>query len=367
MADFDVTAYIAEKLEAGESPADIAASLHARGYTVQDPQESRFKRFRQRLNSKSVTYAFGVLTSFTILIIGIIGINAFEARNNSTNPEIRAESEETEMVREVNDLSATDSASTTEEIELDEDSQEASPSSLIEMQDQEDATASAQEAETSSPSARLAVSQTEYDVALIGDSMIDTFESHLPELEKKLEEKYEADFTIYNYGIGSENVSMGLERLNQPFDYQGRSYPAVTELEPDIIILGSFAYNPFVEHDLNQYWLTMALLIEESLATGADLYLLAEVAPVREEFGEGSLDWTLETRIQQAEKVVEQLESFLALSETKNVPLIDTYTLTQAEDGFGDGVYTNEGDGIHASDEGKELMIEEIMKAVEVE
>lgn len=104
------------------------------------------------------------------------------------------------------------------------------------------------------PSPVPVLSKKTYIIAAIGDSMIQTMGPNLDYLQKDLLKKYPRnDFVMYNYGVGGEKVTSGLARLNAPFELNGRSYPPLSELKPDILIVGSYAYNPFAEFDLNLY------------------------------------------------------------------------------------------------------------------
>lgn len=229
------------------------------------------------------------------------------------------------------------------------------------------ATASTDLASNTSSVAAQVVKKSEYKIALFGDSMIDTLDSHLPMLSEKLAQKYNATFKIYNYGVGAQNVEMGLARIGEPLNYKDRKYPSLHELQPDVIIIGSFAYNPFAEADINKYWLTMAQLTESAKATGADIYFLVDIAPLKDTFGVGSMEWSSDMRVAHSQKIVDQLNSFVELSKSLNVPLIDMYTVSQANGQFGNGLFTDLKDGIHANTTGKAMIIEQIAKSVVVE
>jgi len=76
--------------------------------------------------------------------------------------------------------------------------------------------------------------------------MIDTMGENLDYMQKSLGAKYPGTtFKLYNYGIGSQNIEQGLARLNSSFSYQTRNYPPLSKISADVLILGSFAYNPF--------------------------------------------------------------------------------------------------------------------------
>ena len=126
---------------------------------------------------------------------------------------------------------------------------------------------------TPTPAAKTTRKNT-YTIAVFGDSMVDTMGERMEYLEHALKDKYpKTTFKLYNYGVGSQNVEEGLARFGKEFNYQTRSYTSLPVLAPDVVILGSFSYNPFSPYDRNKHWLTYAKLIQEAKRTGADVYV----------------------------------------------------------------------------------------------
>lgn len=213
-----------------------------------------------------------------------------------------------------------------------------------------------------SPSQRasLKLLKSSYTIAIFGDSMVDTMGENLEYLQKSLKAKYpQTSFNLYNYGMGGQNVAQGLERFGSAFSYQSRSYPPITQIKADVIIVGSFAYNPFASHDKQRHQEILARLVSEAKATGAQVYLLAEIAPLKVGFGVGpsGINWPAELANMQAEHIVEQLENVFFLSKSLNVPFISAYSLSKSTDSkFGMKVYVNGSDGIHPSVQGHVLM-----------
>ena len=209
-------------------------------------------------------------------------------------------------------------------------------------------------------SASLKVSKAIFNIAIFGDSMVDTMGENLEYLQKSLKAKYpQTSFNLYNYGIGGQNVAQGQERFGRAFSYQGRTYSPITQIKADVIIVGSFAYNPFASHDKQRHLEVLANLVGEAKATGAQVYLLAEIAPLEVGFGVGpsGINWPAELADMQAQHVVEQLANVFFLSKSLNVPLINAYGLSKDTDSkFGMKVYVNGSDGIHPSVQGHVLM-----------
>lgn len=217
--------------------------------------------------------------------------------------------------------------------------------------------------------ARPKPSKSTYSIALYGDSMVDTMGEDLPYLAEALAVSYpETKFNLYNYGIGAQNVAAGLERVNSAFSYQTRSYVPIAQINADIIIIGSFAYNPFVPHNRDLHWQTLTQLIMELKKTDADLYMLVEIAPIYSGFGvgPGGINWVDEIAKEQAVNIKQQLESALSLAKAVGLPLIDAYSPSQVAGGFGDKVYVSTHDGIHPSVEGHHLIAGVIVKTVKL-
>lgn len=211
--------------------------------------------------------------------------------------------------------------------------------------------------------------KNKYIIALFGDSMIDTMGENSEYLQKSLNKRYpEVRFNLYNYGIGGQNVSLGLARFDKPFSNRDRNYPPISELNADIIIIGSFAYNPFSPHNRDKHWLTLTKLVDEAKKTGVGVYLLAEIAPLKIGFGRGpnGINWPENLAREQARHIVEQLENTVALAETLEVPLIDAFSQSQVDGKFGNPNYVDSHDGIHPSKLGHMFMADLIAETLKL-
>lgn len=208
----------------------------------------------------------------------------------------------------------------------------------------------------------LTTKKKSYKIAVIGDSMVDTMGERLEYLEHSLKRKYpQTEFTLYNYGRGAENVEMGLSRLNSRFDYQDRHYPALAEVAPDIIVVGSFAYNPFSPYIRDRHWIGLTKMIEEVKKISPNVYLLAEIAPLRGDFGKGpgGVNYDTDTAYTHSGHIIEQLENAIGLARTLNVPLINAYSASG-----GRREYVNPHDGIHPSISGHEFTADIITNTI---
>lgn len=222
-------------------------------------------------------------------------------------------------------------------------------------------------AKLSSPTPSPQPSKTTYTIALYGDSMIDTMGESLDYLSKSLSFKYpKTAFKFYNLGIGSQNVEQGLTRWDEEFHYQNRNFPPIAQIRPDVIILGSFAYNPFPPHDRNRHYLKLKELVSYAKLLTQNVYILSEIAPLKEGFGKGpgGINWPQDLANKQAQNIVEQLENAINISKSENITLINAYKESLMEGKFGNPVYVSGHDGIHPSVEGHVLMANLIAKTI---
>ena len=247
--------------------------------------------------------------------------------------------------------------------------QEASPSPASTISSLNSSPLTAPSIPTPSPTSLPKPSKSAYTIAIIGDSMVDTMGENMDYLRQSLQVRYpETNFNLYNYGIGGQNVIQGLERLNQSFNYQTRNFLPITQINADIIIVASFAYNPFSPHNRDEHWLTLTALINELAQTNADLYMLAEIAPLEIGFGDGpgGINWPPAKSAQQAENIRQQLENAVSLARSLGIPLINAYEKSIAGGKFGDRIYISAHDGIHPSVEGHYLMADLIATSLKL-
>jgi hypothetical protein len=214
---------------------------------------------------------------------------------------------------------------------------------------------------------KIAVKKDEYTIILYGDLMIDALDTHLEKIEAEFARKYDASFTVYNYGVAEETAEEGLERFSEPLQFMGRDYPPLADLEPDIIIIGSYAYHPTDPYNRDAHWLGIAGLVEAAKKTNAAVYLMTDIAPLGADFGKRTFAWTTQQRIEHARIIIQQLENVMALSDGLDVRLIDLYDRTQKEDGFGSSTFTDSSTGITPNGIGKDVAVNEMVKRIVIE
>lgn len=220
-----------------------------------------------------------------------------------------------------------------------------------------------------SSSPKIKLSKSTYTIAVYGDSMVDTMGENLDYLQKSLSAKYPGTiFKLYNYGIGGQNVMQGVERWGKPFSYQTRNYPPISQLNADVIILGSFAYNPFPTHDKIRHLNTLTQLSEAAKKTKANVYLLCEIGPLKDGFGKGTngVNWPEDVTMIHVGHIIEQLENVITLSNLSKTPLISAYKESKVDAVYGSRAYVDGNDGIHPSVQGHVLMANLIARTLEL-
>lgn len=214
------------------------------------------------------------------------------------------------------------------------------------------------------------VKKASYTIAIFGDSMVDTMGENLEYLQKIFADKYpETKFNLYNYGIGGQNIEQGLGRFESTFVNRERNFPPIPALVPDVLIIGSFAYNPFPFHDRNRHYTLLRELIGKARNVSSNVYLLAEIAPLKTGFGKGKngVNMTDVAASEQAKHIIEQLDDVINLSKEKNIPLINAYYNSRIDGIFGDPSLVNKDDGIHPSDAGHYFTAELIVATIKLD
>lgn len=223
---------------------------------------------------------------------------------------------------------------------------------------------------TITPTPFVSLKKASYTIAVFGDSMVDTMGDNLEFLEKSLSNKYPlTEFKLYNYGIGGQNVEQGLARFESSFSNKTRQYPPLPALHPDVIIIGSFAYNPFSPHDKNKHYTFLSQLVAKAKNIAPRVYILAEIAPLKIGFGKGKngVNWPEDMGYQQADHILEQLDNAVNVSSLQNIKLINAYQRSRIDGAFGSTYYVNPDDGIHPSAAGHRFMANLIVESLEFE
>lgn len=204
-------------------------------------------------------------------------------------------------------------------------------------------------------------------IAFFGDSMIDTMGTDLPYLRTEIGKIYpNINFELRNYGIGATNIGTGLSRVDKHYNYQDRDYGAVTGERFDIIILGSFAYNPYEISEIEKYKNEMRQMIDKLKNNTDNLIFLATIAPLKVNFGKGpgGVNWPADIAYTHATKIQSFMEAGISVAKEKGIPVIDIYHQTLQTNGEGVANFVSTHDGIHPSISGHKFIASKISEFI---
>ncbi len=211
--------------------------------------------------------------------------------------------------------------------------------------------------------------KSEYSIAILGDSMVDTLGPEVQELKSKLLSRFPVtSFTILNYGVGGTNIDYGLKRLTSDYTYLDKSIPALVSKHPDIVIVESFGYNPYSYNEgaLETHWLSLAHIVDtlHDRLPDANIVIAATIAPNAKVFGDGALNLTQADKWQRTDIIKKYLESTVAFAKSQKLPVADAFHASLDANGNGKISYINGGDHIHYSDAGRQLFAEKVAEAI---
>jgi len=202
--------------------------------------------------------------------------------------------------------------------------------------------------------------KSSYMIALLGDSMTDTLGPEAPHLKTALKNIYPATaFTIKNYGVGGTNIEYGIERITNAYSYLGQSIPSLVSANPDLVVLESFAYNPFSDADggITRHWLNLgkAVTTLKNNLPQVKIVIAATIAPNASVFGDGAAGLSFDpiAKWQKVDIIKKYLDNTVKFAQGENLPLANAYTPSLMRDGNGNLTYINGGDHIHYSDAGR--------------
>jgi len=216
------------------------------------------------------------------------------------------------------------------------------------------------------------LAKSSYTIALLGDSMIDTLGPDLPNLKSILSGQYPGiNFKLINYGAGATNIESGLDRLTNATTYLDQVRPPLLSLDPDIVVVESFAYNHWdnTPSDLDRQWQDISKIIETiknhppAGGPGTKIVLAAAIAPFCPTYTDGSANLPPERKSLECATVKAYLQNLVNFATSQGYPLADSYhaSLSGSE---GNPLYINQSDHIHASQEGKALFSQKIAGAI---
>ena len=184
-------------------------------------------------------------------------------------------------------------------------------------------TAYIQSTDPSSPSSNV-------KIALLGDSMIDTLDLNL--CQKSFNRYFpHKKIEFLKYGYGATNIDTAPERLTQNTTYLDQNNPSILSLNPDIIVVESFAYNNFgntstgIDRHTEKFKEIVKIIQENNPET--KILLSATIAPNSLVYAQGikNLKLTSLDRIERTSTIKLYLENTINFAQKNNLPLADTY------------------------------------------
>lgn len=211
------------------------------------------------------------------------------------------------------------------------------------------------EIQNSKADQNIPVQQKKVKLLLLGDSMIDFLNDfpHLRDLLPSLNPN--TKWEILNYGVGASNVSYGLYRVNSGYDYLGRHFQSVIEINPDIVVVESFAYN-HGDMPENQYQDSLKRIFSALKEANKKIVFLATIAPSKANYARGAADWGDEYRSKEYEKTRRFIDLGIDTARQMGIPIVDAFHQSLDGEKGGNDKYIYGGDWIHPSPEGAEFI-----------
>lgn len=204
---------------------------------------------------------------------------------------------------------------------------------------------------TPTPAPRQTKKQT-ITIALLGDSMMDTLGPTAPHLQTALKRTYpETTFVVKNFGVGGTTITSGIDRI-----------PTMSSVNPDVVVLESFGYNPTGEGEgaLDQHWVNLAGATDgiKHHLPNTTIVIAATIAPNSLTFGDGApgIAFSPEDKIARTETIKKYIETTIQFAKSEHIPLADAYHASVDSSGNGKHAFINPSDHIHYSDAGRALM-----------
>lgn len=214
-------------------------------------------------------------------------------------------------------------------------------------------------------------------IVATGDSMTQTAGDGCPALTTELARKYpDKKFEIINQGVGGTRAGYGLWRMTNEYEVDKKKFSPLVSLNPDIVILESFAYNNATDGLLNDegliHFRDMHYKMVETIRekTDAVIIFVVTIAPDVNHFIENVpcfYNTPKSILKSMAEERMRYLEEAIKIAGELELPLVNVYaaTLAAQADGTPLSTFINPEDCIHPNEKGHELtahLIVEVMK-----
>lgn len=226
---------------------------------------------------------------------------------------------------------------------------------------------------TPTPVLNLPQNQTtkkHYTIAFLGDSMIDTLGNNFPEIDSALSTFFpRTTFTLLNYGVGATSIDTAINRIILSYEYKGKIVPSVISQKPDLIIVESFAYNPYADADgltrYNRELVNLIRVLREKLPK-TKIILATTIAPNSRIFADGApgISLTSNEKRERTTLIKQYLATAVSFAKTNGIPLANLYHVSIDKNSDGNPIYINNTDHIHYSAIGRMLFAQKIIETI---
>lgn len=214
------------------------------------------------------------------------------------------------------------------------------------------------------------IPQKTLTIAILGDSMIDTLNPGLPQLQTALHQYFpKYSFQILNYGVGGQNIESGLSRLTTAYDYRGQHFDSLVSQKPDLVVVESFAYNNFgnSQSGIDRHWLDLGAItttLKRQLPQ-VKIIIATTIAPNSIVFGNGIKDvhFSALEKIEKSATIKLYLENAANFANSQGFPLADAYHPSLFNN---DGLqeFINADDNLHPSGPGGQFFCDTIADTI---
>ena len=207
-------------------------------------------------------------------------------------------------------------------------------------------------------------------IAVLGDSMIDTLQTGLPQLQTALSQYFPGrNFKILNYGVGGRDIEYGLYRLTNDYDYRDQHFTNLISQNPDIVVVESFAYNNFgnTQAGYDRQWLALGAVTTtlKNKLPDAKIVIAATIAPNSVIFGNGipGVNFSALDKIEKSSTIKLYLQNAVNFATSQGFPLADAYhpSLFNNE---GLETFINAGDNLHPSGPGGQFFCDTVADTI---
>ena len=211
-----------------------------------------------------------------------------------------------------------------------------------------------------------------YRIDMVGDSMTHALGIHGGKLSEYLNMLYQSipghqHIIIDNYAIGSKNILDLHNQMTQKLTSDGLTLAPLVSMQPDVILIESFGYNPLSQFGLIDGQKKQTQVLDDTMKflkttlPNTAIVFVATIAPNKETYAQNENQGSaVSDREAQAQERMAYIKNHMAYAASHNIPVIDIYDKSLTKDGDGNMTYINPTDHIHPSFAGIDFISHEI-------